>query len=159
MAKNLIPEIAKMLGVKVGEEFKIKDNTGTLDSIALNSVYAFIKQGYLKEPILTVSTGEARPLYMPPRPLEPISLKVFELLCRGKCEVVKMPWKPKEGQTVYSFHDTGISGVLKVVDFVWAGNIVAYQALLKVSWVFRTREEAKAALPKVAAELGVDYEL
>ena len=28
MSKNLIPEIAKLLGVEVGEEFKVKDEDG-----------------------------------------------------------------------------------------------------------------------------------
>ena len=30
-------------------------------------------------------------------------------------------------------------------------------ALLDKGWVFRTKEEAEAALPKVAAEMGVEY--
>lgn len=106
MSKNLIPKIAKMLGVELGEEFKIKDNTGTLDSVALNSVYAFAEHDSREGAVLTLSTGESRPLYMPPRPLEPISLKVFELLCRGKCEVVKLPWKPKLDTEVYTFSFT-----------------------------------------------------
>ena len=32
-------------------------------------------------------------------------------------------------------------------------------ALLEKGWVYRTQEEAKSALPKVAKELGVEYEL
>lgn len=103
MSKNLIPKIAKTLGVELGEEFKLKDNTGTLDSIALNSVYAFVEHDSFEGLVLTVSTGESRPLYMPPRPLEPIALKVFELLCRGKCEVVKIPWEPMLNEECYTF--------------------------------------------------------
>ena len=156
MAKNLIPEIAKMLGVELGEEFKIKDPTGTLDSIALNSVYAFIEHDSLEGAVLTLSTGEARPLYMPPRPLEPIALKVLELLCRGKCEVVKLPWKPKEGDTFYSFDIR--YGKWVVCSYMWAGVPCDY-ALLAKGWIYRTCEKAKAALPKVAAEMRVDYEL
>lgn len=155
MAKNLIPEIAKMLGVELGEEFKVKDNTGTLDSIALNSVYAFIKQGYLEEPRLTVSTGEARPLCMPPRPLEPISLKVFELLCRGKCEIIKLPWKPKMYEEYWTFGKIGKKWTLRTDSW----KACPYEILLlDKGWVFRTRAEAEAALPTVAKELGVKYE-
>lgn len=156
MAKNLIPEIAKMLGVELGEEFKVKDNTGTLDSIALNSVYAFIKQGYLEELRLTVSTGEARPLYMPPRPLEPISLKVFELLCRGKCEIIKLPWNPKKGERYYTFVPRSNDEKLIVTSTLWE-NDVADNVLLKAGWVFKTEEEAQKALPIVAKEIGVNY--
>ena len=32
-------------------------------------------------------------------------------------------------------------------------------ALLGKGWVYRTEEEAAAALPKVAAEIGVEYKL
>lgn len=156
MAKNLIPEIAKMLGVELGEEFKVKDNTGTLDSIALNSVYAFIKQGYLEELRLTVSTGEARPLYMPPRPLEPISLKVFELLCRGKCEIIKLPWKPTLDDNYYTFKL--VRGKWSVCVGWWENEPHCY-ALLEKGWIYRTKAEAEAALPAVAAELGVEYEI
>ena len=156
MSKNLIPKIAEMLGVELGEEFKIKDNTGTLDSISLNSVYAFIEQDYLEGPTLTVSTGESRPLYMPPRPLEPIALKVFELLCRGKCEVVKLPWKPKEGDTFYSFDIR--YGKWVVCSYMWV-RVPCNYALLDKGWVYKTCAEAQAALPNVAKELGVEYEI
>lgn len=156
MSKNLIPEICKLLGVELGEEFKIKDNTGTLDSIALNSVYAFVEQDSFEGPVLAVSTGESRPLYMPPRPLEPIALKVFELLCRGKCEVVKLPWKPKKNETFYSFDIAYCKWV--VCSYMWTGVPCDY-ALLAKGWVYKTYAEAEAALPDVAKELGVEYEL
>lgn len=158
MAKNLIPEIAKMLGVELGEEFKInKDNTGTLDSISLNSVYAFVEHDSFEGLVLTVSTGEYRPLYMPPRPLEPIALKVFELLCRGKCEVVKLPWKPKFADMYFGFFE--FNEKLRICRYdIWRGTI-AEEAQYRCGWVFRTREEAEAALPDVAKELGVEYEL
>lgn len=156
MAKNFIPEIAKMLGVELGEEFKVKDNTGTLGSIALNSVYAFVKQDSLEGVRLTLSTGEARPLYIPPRPLEPISLKVFELLCRGKCEVVKLPWKPEFEDSYYTFSLT--RGKWSVCVGWWENEPHCY-ALLEKGWIYRTREEAETALPAVAAEVGVEYEL
>lgn len=156
MAKNLIPEIAKMLGVELGEEFKIEDPTGTLDSIALNSVYAFAEHDSREGAVLTLSTGESRPLYMPPRPLEPIALKVLELLCRGKCEVVKLPWKPKKGDTYFSFELLGDTWI--VASSIWGGFPNEY-ALLDKGWVFRTCAEAGAALPAVAEKVGVEYEL
>ena len=83
---------------------------------------------------------------------------LLDLLC-GEAEIVKMPWKPKEGQTVYSFYSVGLDGVLKVVDFIWVNDIITFQALVKAGWVYKTRAEAEAALPAVAAEMGVEYEL
>lgn len=158
MAKNLIPQIAKTLGVELGEEFKIKDNTGALDSVSLNSVYAFVEQDSFEGPVLAVSTGESRPLYMPPRPLEPIALKVFELLCRGKCEVVKIPWEPMLNEECYTFIKKIDSPCWSVVRLIW-DEAPGDFARFKAGWIFRTRKEAEAALPAVAKELGVEYEL
>lgn len=136
---NLIPKIAQMLGVELGEEFKIKGYDGL--------TYRFDSDG-LK---LTHDSGIE---------LAQISANVaFADLVNGKDKIVKLPWKPSEGQTVYSFYARGISSVLEVIRFVWVGSVVSHQALVKAGWVYPTREEAEAALPKVAKELGVEYEL
>lgn len=142
MAKNLIPEIAKMLGVEIGEEFKIKgyDDSDT-------RTYKFTAQG------LRVKLVEH------PEATEFNALAALNSLLVGDAEIVKMPWKPNEGQTVYSFYSVGLDGVLKVVDFIWVNDIITFQALVKAGWVYKTRAEAEAALPAVAAEMGVEYEL
>jgi hypothetical protein len=131
MAKNLIPEIAKMLGVELGEEFKFGNN---------NVKFWFDLDGLHSEEFETADL-------------------TFYRLARGDAEIVKLPWKPKEGQTVYSFYARGISRSLEVISFVWVGSVVSHQALVKAGWVFPTREEAEAALPAVAAGIGVEYEL
>ncbi|WP_337563246.1 hypothetical protein [Phascolarctobacterium succinatutens] len=41
---------------------------------------------------------------------------------------------------------------------MWDNSVIDV-ALHKVGWVYRTQEEAKSALPKVAKELGVEYKL
>ena len=131
MAKNLIPEIAKMLGVELGEEFKFGNN---------NVKFWFDLDGLHSEEFETADL-------------------TFYRLARGDAEIVKLPWKPKEGQTVYSFYARGISRSLEVISFVWVGSVVSHQALVKAGWVFPTREEAEAALPAVAAGIGVEYDL
>lgn len=131
MAKNLIPEIAKMLGVELGEEFKFGNN---------NVKFWFDLDGLHSEEFETADL-------------------TFYRLARGDAEIVKLPRKPKEGQTVYSFYARGISRSLEVISFVWVGSVVSHQALVKAGWVFPTREEAEAALPAVAAGIGVEYEL
>lgn len=138
MSKNLIPEIAKMLGLKLGEEFKIDTSGDDIFQITESGVW--MRRSIDKEEWLE-------------KPFE------FVMLCNGDAEIIKLPWKPKEGQTVYSFYSVGFDGVLKVVDFIWVNDIITYQALVKAGWIFPTREEAEAALPKVAAEMGVEYEL
>lgn len=46
----------------------------------------------------------------------------------------------------------------RVEECTWNDSAVAF-ALLKAGWVYRTRKDAKAALPTVAKEMGVEYEL
>lgn len=135
MAKNLIPEICKMLGVELGEEFKIKGREG--------AIYKFIVDGLL------VSDDDAEKVYTATHvPLVG--------LVRGDIEIVKLPWKPKEGDIFYTFDFT--YGKWGVKPDMWAGAPWDY-ALLGKGWVYRTRAKAKVALPVVATELGVDYEI
>lgn len=134
MAKSLITEIARMLGVELGEEFKIKgdDRICFIDLDGLHLDYH-------------VADDEDNAM-------------LHDLLC-GDVEIIKIPWKPKEGQTVYSFYSVGLDGVLNVVDFIWVNDLITFQALIKAGWVYKTRAEAEAALPTVAKELGVEYKL
>lgn len=118
MAKNLIPEVAKMLGVEIGERFKI-------DCSLDRNIFFFDELG------LKVRNGDA--------------------------EIIKLPWKPKKGAKYWTFNVFFGSGKWAVNSFVW-GDEVFDNAVFKVGWVFRTREEAEAALPAVAKELGVRYE-
>ena len=136
MSKNLIPEIAKMLGLQLGEEFKVKGE----DELT----YRFTNDGLE----LTHDSGIE---------LAKISANVaFVDLLNGKREIIKLPWKPKKGETYYTFELLGGKWVVR--SFWWGGFPNEY-ALLDKSWVFRTCAEAEAALPAAAAELGVDYEL
>lgn len=147
MAKNLISAITHMLGVEIGEDFKVKgDNELT---------YRFTNDGLE----LTHDSGIE---------LAKISANVaFADLLNGTDEIVKLPWKPKEGTDVYTFSFTTHEynsrfcphkGVWYITKWNWAGFPWQIAALDK-GWVYRTKEEAKAALPKVAAEMGVEYEL
>lgn len=139
MSKNLIPEIAKMLGVTLGEEFKVKGD----DELT----YRFTNDGLE----LTHDSGIE---------LAKISANVaFVDLVNGKDEIIKLPWKPKAGEQYYSFGGRffGDPTVWIVVDVIWQG--LAYDvAMFDKGWVYKSKEEAKAALPKVAAEMGVEYE-
>ena len=136
MSKNLIPEIVKMLGLQLGEEFKVEG----YDELT----YRFAGDG-LK---LTYDNNIE---------LSDIAcISAFAALLNGKDEIVKLPWKPKERDIFYSFSTT--YGKWVVRSNMWAGAPCDY-ALLDKGWVYRTRAEAETALPAVAAELGVDYEL
>lgn len=80
----------------------------------------------------------------------------LENLLTGRKEFVKLPWKPKKGDAYYTFEV--FRGKWVVRSLWWTGAPCSY-ALLDKGWVYRTEAEAQDALPKVAAEIGVDYEL
>lgn len=77
-------------------------------------------------------------------------------LLTGRKEFVKLPWKPKKGDGYYTFEI--FRGKWVVRSLWWTGAPCNY-ALLDKGWVFRTKEEAEDALTKVAAEMGVEYEI
>lgn len=136
MAKNLIPDIAKMLGVELGEEFKV------------NSLYEQMVFKFADNELLGRVDDEGSmwtPTYV-----------VLSNLLGGDVEIIKLLWKPKKGETYYTFEL--LSGKW-VVHSLWCSGFPSEYALLEKGWVFRTREEAEAALPKVAKEMGVEYEL
>lgn len=135
MAKNLIPEIARMLGVEIGEEFKIKGREGV--------IYKFIVDG------LIVSDDDAEKVYTT------ANMPLIGLV-RGDIEVVKLPWKPKKGDVYSTF---GRLGDKWVVRSLWWGGFPEEYALLDKGWVYHSEKEAQAALPAVAKELDVEYKL
>lgn len=135
MAKNLIPEIARMLGVEIGEEFKVVYKTG------FEIICNFTKEGVFVQGCSGRYNKEL----------------LADIVC-GKVEIVKLPWKPKQDETFYTFGIHATENKWVVVSVKWWDN-VKNLALYKIGWVFRTKEEAEAALPKVAAEIGIDYEL
>ena len=139
MAKNLIPEIAHMLGVEIGEEFKIKGYDGLTYKLTDNGLE------------LTTVDGQKTKWF---------DHGALNSLLKGKMEIVKLPWKPKAGEQYYSFGGRliGDPTVWIVVDVIWQG--LAYDvAMFDKGWVYRTKEEAETALPAVADEMGVEYEL
>lgn len=136
MAKNLIPQTAQMLGVELNEEFKIKEYGEKIYRFANSGLQLIYDNGVRN---LNITTNMA-----------------LSGLLSGDLEIVKMPWKPKMYETYYSFDI--IYGVLVVCSNKWTGLPYQY-ALLAKGWALRTKEEAKAALPKVAAEMGVECEI
>lgn len=141
MTKNLILEIAKMLGVELGEEFKIKGYEEWFYKFDNDRVLMFKHNDDVKMPVAPVSVYVA-----------------FLALLRGECEIIKLPWKPKKGDVYYTFSFGGLSEEWVVVKQQWDAHPYE-RALFDKGWVYRSEEEAQAALPKVAAEIGVEYKL
>lgn len=135
MSKNLIPEICKMLGVELGEEFKVVSKEGN------EQICNFTMAGLFEHDNKESGSYNKELL--------------AEIVCNN-AEIVKLPWKSTMYEEYWTFGKIGekwITGTLS-----W--RELPYEILLfDKGWVYRTREEAKAALPKVAAEMGVEYEL
>ncbi len=139
MSKNLIPEIARMLGVEIGEEFKVVHKV--VYKTGFEIICNFTKEGVFVHEEGCSGKYDKELL--------------ADIIC-GKAEIVKLPWKPKKGEYYYTFVIMGDKW--GVGSLHWDGFPNEY-ALLDKGWVYRTEAEAQDALPKVAAEMGVDYEL
>ena len=135
MAKNLIPEICKMLGVELFEEFKVVYKVG------FEIICNFTKEGVFVHEEGCIGKHDKELL--------------ADIIC-GKAEIVKLPWKPKKGEYYFTFVIMGDKW--GVGSLYWDGFPNEY-ALLDKGWVYRSQAEAEAALPKVAAEMGVEYKI
>lgn len=125
-----------MLGVELGEEFKIKGFNGV--------TYRFANDGLR----LTHDDGS--------RKFDTTANMALIDLLSGIAEIVKLPWKPKKGETYYTFY---LLNGKWVVHLLWCCGSPNEYALLEKGWIYRSQAEAEAALPKVAKEMGVEYEL
>lgn len=81
---NLIPKIAEMLGVEIGEEFKLKQTSGDIKS----AKYRFRNIG---DQIIYEHTDFCGDWTM-------CSAEAVGLLVLGKHEIVKLPFEPKYGE-------------------------------------------------------------
>lgn len=136
MAKNLIPQIAEMLGVEIGEEFKVKDEDALTYRFTDDELKVTYDGGV---EVSNISTNSA-----------------FVALVEGQDEVVKLSWKPKKGDVYFTF---GLLGDKWVVRSLWWGGFPEEYALLDKGWVYHTGEAAESALPEIATEMGVEYKL
>lgn len=136
MAKNLIPEIARMLGVELNEEFKIKGYDGL--------TYEFVNYGLKLRFQNDIGITAI-----------PTNVALVNLL-NGNDEIVKLPWKPNKCDVYYTFGS--FAQKWQVSRQVWTHHPFDL-AVLDKGWVYRTEKEAQAALPSVAKELGVEYKL
>lgn len=125
MAKNLMPEIMKMLGVEYDEKFQL-DPYGT-ESAKGNLFYFNENNGLLMVYPDGVSC-DANGL-------------VYGILC-GYYKIVKLPWKPKQGEEYWTIHF--ITNVKpNVICYPWVGDKADF-ANLRLNMVYRTKAEAEA---------------
>lgn len=127
--KNYIPEIAKMLGVEIGEEFEV------LPKIAgpgyKSSRYRFSEQG------LEFSNYIHCPSETGWSPTDTITG-----LLNGKISIIKLPFEPKYGDEFWEVYWLEASDI-DVADTEWTGDSDDYLKK-QCGNCFRTKNEAKA---------------
>lgn len=139
MSKNLIPKIAKMLGIEIGEEFKIKVNN-EYDKDYEDLTYTFTESQGLVNPSENYCATKK-------------SNAVLIRLLRGEYDVVKLLWKPKDGENYWTFNSCFI-----VIETCWDGSCEDYMRL-KCGVVFRNSKEAIEKLAEAYKEItGEDWE-
>lgn len=116
MSKNYMEEVARMLGVELGEEFEIEGAT--------IAPYKITEYGLIN------SLGEDRP-------------QILLSLLKGSKEITKKekPWMPKDGENVFyvNINDNGA-----VWEDTFTADDLYSVVDLALGWVFKTREEAEA---------------
>ena len=120
MAKNLMPEILKMLGVEYGEKFKLR----AVDSeICENALFYFDKDnGFIR-------LGDSK---------EEVYNMLYDVVS-GYYEVVKLPWEP----TVKDNYFYPSISRNRIIETHWYGDTDDY-ALKSLGVIYRTREDAEA---------------
>lgn len=130
MVKNLIPIIAKELGVEIGEEFKV--------SAVPEVIYRFTETCLECVPV----NSEFR---------WGLSTLSFNHLITT--QIIKLSFEPQMNERYYTF-----TGSWEIVDTLWRNRPCDY-GRKAISCVFRTQEEALKARPAKYKELtGKEWE-
>lgn len=132
MAKNYMQDVAKMLGVELGEEFNVSSCGQTLYKLTEDGLSCLVCDKWVEQADFA-----------------------FMALIKGKYKIIKLPWEPKYGDKYYYPE----SNFTRVSWYKWANDSVDF-ALKEAGMIFRTKEECEAALPalrkKYLSETGAD---
>jgi hypothetical protein len=129
MAKNYMADVARMLGVELGQEFKIKDD---------HYIYKLIEDGLVQE-----SDGNRW-----------LTTAILLKLLRGNVEIVKVPWQPKDGEHYYF----PAADFQYSCPAAWHNSPIDF-ALKEAGMIFKTKAECDVTLPELRKKyLGGDAE-
>ena len=129
MGKNVMKEVAGLLGLELGEEFKI-----------FNSEYTY----KISEYIYKIDENKGLMSRCSDNNFWNTSIRSFENLLMGKEEIIKLPWQPKKGEKYY----TPSPLFDRAIRYCWDGFPSDF-ALKEVGMVFKTEKECEAALPEL----------
>lgn len=120
MAKHLLPQVAKLLGVEIGEEFII-ENADRKETVVLGMDGLHVVQ--------------------PNNVLGPNHYQLLVNVLQGLYEIKKKPWEPKLNERYY-FPGVNLN---EVVHNSWSGETFDY-AMKALGMIYHTKEEAEAHL-------------
>ena len=123
MGKNLMPEVAALLGVEIGEEF-------------------IIENADRKENVVLAMDGFH--VIQPNGALDPDRCRLLSKVLQGLYEVKKKPWKPKEDEEYWTISFL-INQQPYAENYGWDGDDMDFTKL-KLGMVYRTKAEAEAHL-------------
>ena len=123
MGKNYMPEVARMLGVEIGEEFDVIYETGQKSDWG---PYKITRDGLVDESGNWTLNETA----------------IFNLL-KGNYSLKKRPWRPKKGELFWTING---KGNVEKYHFL---NDMCDLALLNMGNCFPTKKAAKAAVPEI----------
>lgn len=117
---NKMPEVAKLLGVEIGEEFGIKgfEETFRMSFGGLVDV-----------------TNNSDAL-----------INLFNEILMGHHKVIKKPWIPKDGESYFAI--SHVDGDIEEITCSYNSNNCAYMVDIKIGNCFKTEKQAEQALPK-----------
>ena len=124
---NLMPEVAKLLGVEVGEPFYILQNGKHKCIYSDNDLYKITEEG-----LANINNTDGCYEY------HSHCRVILTGLLLGECSVEKLPWEPKMYE--HYFYPSLLKK--EVVSDVWWGR-TSDCALKVLGMVYRTREEAE----------------
>ena len=123
MGKNYMPEVARMLGVEIGEEFDVIYETGQKSDWG---PYKITRDALVDESGNWTLNETA----------------IFNLL-KGNYSLQKRPWRPKKGELFWTING---KGNVEKYHFL---NDMCDLALLNMGNCFPTKKAAKAAVPEI----------
>ena len=126
MSKNYMPEVARMLGVEIGEPFDVFDEDGEIKGCG---PYRFTDETIVN------CDDEGAPIWL-----------LHYLLC-GKNTLQKRPWRPKEGDSFFYVLTNG-----EIQKYVFEIDNIHTLMLFSFGNCFPTEEAAEAAVPEMMAK-------
>lgn len=127
---NLMAEVAKLLGIEIGEPFYILQNGKHRCIYSDNDLYKITEEG-----LANINNADGCYEY------HSHCRVILTDLLLGKCSVEKLPWEPQEGDRYYVLN----TNALFIETFIWDNSTFGYAAK-NMGIIYRTKAEAEAHL-------------